>query len=88
MTRRLFVGDFCIEVGRNICHGSDSVENAEREIELVALFALGLALSLAIVKGILGCGGGGDAGRGGGLSLYRFYMPTGAGIATLSVVFT
>jgi len=27
-------GDFCIEVGRNICHGSDSVENAEREIAL------------------------------------------------------
>ena len=27
-------GDFCIEVGRNICHGSDSVENAEKEIKL------------------------------------------------------
>ena len=27
-------GDFCIEVGRNICHGSDSVESAEREIGL------------------------------------------------------
>ena len=27
-------GDYCIEVGRNICHGSDSVENAEKEIEL------------------------------------------------------
>lgn len=27
-------GDYCIEVGRNICHGSDSVENAEREIGL------------------------------------------------------
>lgn len=27
-------GDFCIEVGRNICHGSDSVENAEKEISL------------------------------------------------------
>eukprot|EP00567_Pseudictyota_dubia_P003693 CAMPEP_0197444342 /NCGR_PEP_ID=MMETSP1175-20131217/9849_1 /TAXON_ID=1003142 /ORGANISM="Triceratium dubium, Strain CCMP147" /LENGTH=196 /DNA_ID=CAMNT_0042975117 /DNA_START=130 /DNA_END=720 /DNA_ORIENTATION=+ len=27
-------GDFCIEVGRNICHGSDSVENAEKEIGL------------------------------------------------------
>ena len=27
-------GDFCIEVGRNICHGSDCVENAEREIGL------------------------------------------------------
>lgn len=27
-------GDYCLEVGRNICHGSDSVENAEREIGL------------------------------------------------------
>lgn len=27
-------GDFCIEVGRNICHGSDSVENAQKEIGL------------------------------------------------------
>jgi len=27
-------GDFCIEVGRNICHGSDSVESAENEIAL------------------------------------------------------
>ncbi len=27
-------GDFCLEVGRNICHGSDSVENAEKEIAL------------------------------------------------------
>ena len=27
-------GDFSIEVGRNICHGSDSVENAEKEIAL------------------------------------------------------
>ena len=27
-------GDFCIEVGRNICHGSDSVDNANREIGL------------------------------------------------------
>ena len=27
-------GDYCIEVGRNICHGSDSVENAEKELEL------------------------------------------------------
>lgn len=23
-------GDFCIDVGRNICHGSDSVESAEK----------------------------------------------------------
>ena len=27
-------GDFCISVGRNICHGSDSVEAANREIAL------------------------------------------------------
>ena len=27
-------GDFAIDVGRNICHGSDSVESADREIAL------------------------------------------------------
>ncbi|NXN09902.1 NDK kinase, partial [Indicator maculatus] len=27
-------GDFCIQVGRNIIHGSDSVESAETEINL------------------------------------------------------
>merc|ERR1712113_333997 len=27
-------GDLCIDMGRNICHGSDSVESAEREIAL------------------------------------------------------
>jgi nucleoside-diphosphate kinase len=27
-------GDFCIEVGRNICHGSDSVESANHEIAM------------------------------------------------------
>ncbi|CAG0903105.1 unnamed protein product [Cyprideis torosa] len=27
-------GDFCIQVGRNICHGSDSVDSANKEIEL------------------------------------------------------
>ncbi|KEG08759.1 nucleoside diphosphate kinase [Trypanosoma grayi] len=25
-------GDFAVDVGRNVCHGSDSVENAKREI--------------------------------------------------------
>ena len=25
-------GDFCIDVGRNICHGSDAVESANKEI--------------------------------------------------------
>jgi len=27
-------GDFCLITGRNICHGSDSVESADREIGL------------------------------------------------------
>ena len=27
-------GDFCQVVGRNVVHGSDSVESAEREIKL------------------------------------------------------
>merc|ERR1712183_332944 len=27
-------GDFCIDVGRNICHGSDAVESAQHEIKL------------------------------------------------------
>ncbi|XP_034947211.1 nucleoside diphosphate kinase [Chelonus insularis] len=27
-------GDFCIQVGRNIIHGSDSVESAQKEIKL------------------------------------------------------
>lgn len=27
-------GDFCIAVGRNIIHGSDSVESAKKEIDL------------------------------------------------------
>lgn len=27
-------GDFCLVVGRNICHGSDSVESANKEIAL------------------------------------------------------
>ncbi|KAK9765740.1 nucleoside diphosphate kinase Ndk1 [Basidiobolus ranarum] len=27
-------GDFCVDVGKNLCHGSDSVESAEREIGL------------------------------------------------------
>ncbi|KAJ7581070.1 nucleoside diphosphate kinase [Mycena floridula] len=27
-------GDFCLAVGRNICHGSDSVESAQKEIAL------------------------------------------------------
>lgn len=27
-------GDFCIDVGRNVVHGSDSVQSANREIAL------------------------------------------------------
>lgn len=27
-------GDYAIAVGRNVCHGSDSVENAKKEIAL------------------------------------------------------
>ena len=27
-------GDYCIDMGRNVCHGSDSAESAEREIKL------------------------------------------------------
>merc|ERR1712198_434869 len=27
-------GDYCIEVGRNICHGSDAVKSAQKEISL------------------------------------------------------
>ncbi|KAK2894048.1 hypothetical protein Q8A73_016532 [Channa argus] len=27
-------GDFCVEVGRNVIHGSDSVESAQKEISL------------------------------------------------------
>eukprot|EP00924_Labyrinthula_sp_SR-Ha-C_P009655 snap_masked-scaffold_22-processed-gene-2.11-mRNA-1 protein AED:0.43 eAED:0.43 QI:0/-1/0/1/-1/1/1/0/153 len=27
-------GDLCIDIGRNICHGSDAVETAEAEIKL------------------------------------------------------
>lgn len=27
-------GDYAIDVGRNVCHGSDSVESAKREIGL------------------------------------------------------
>ncbi len=27
-------GDFCIDIGRNICHGSDTEENAKKEMDL------------------------------------------------------
>jgi nucleoside-diphosphate kinase len=31
-------GDFCVQVGRNICHGSDAVESAEKEIDPAFIF--------------------------------------------------
>lgn len=33
-------GDYAVEVGRNICHGSDSVENAEKEVISITLVQL------------------------------------------------
>jgi nucleoside-diphosphate kinase len=27
-------GDFCLDVGRNLCHGSDAVDAAQNEIKL------------------------------------------------------
>ncbi|KAJ1982052.1 nucleoside diphosphate kinase Ndk1 [Dimargaris xerosporica] len=27
-------GDYCVDVGKNLCHGSDSLESAEKEIAL------------------------------------------------------
>ena len=33
-TRSTIRGDFAVEVGRNVIHGSDSVENGEREVAL------------------------------------------------------
>ena len=27
-------GDYALDVGRNVCHGSDSVENGQKEISL------------------------------------------------------
>ncbi len=27
-------GDYCVHIGRNICHGSDSVDSAKKEIAL------------------------------------------------------
>jgi hypothetical protein len=30
----ILTGDYAIDVGRNVCHGSDSVENAKKEIAL------------------------------------------------------
>jgi nucleoside-diphosphate kinase len=39
-------GDFALAVGRNICHGSDSVDNAEKEIKL-SVFTVYLTVMLA-----------------------------------------
>ena len=27
-------GDYCVDIGRNVCHGSDAVESAKKEIAL------------------------------------------------------
>lgn len=42
-------GDFCIDVGRNVIHGSDSVESAKRELGL--WFPEGLADNPFSIKG-------------------------------------
>ena len=39
-------GDFCLDVGKNICHGSDAVESAEKEIAL--WFPRGVKVSFCI----------------------------------------
>jgi nucleoside diphosphate kinase len=36
-------GDYALAVGRNVCHGSDSVESAHKEIKL---FVLVITISL------------------------------------------
>ena len=41
-------GDFCIDVGRNVIHGSDAVESAKREIGL--WFPEGLATNKPELK--------------------------------------
>jgi nucleoside-diphosphate kinase len=33
-TGRSILGDYALDVGRNVCHGSDSVENGKKEIAL------------------------------------------------------
>ena len=33
-------GDYALAVGRNICHGSDAVESAEKEIKLCVLLKI------------------------------------------------
>lgn len=43
-------GDFCIDVGRNVIHGSDAVESAQREIAL--WFPEGLAENKPMLKWI------------------------------------
>ena len=45
-------GDYCIDIGRNICHGSDSVETAKKEI---ALWFKEVNLTIIAVLITLGC---------------------------------
>ena len=47
-------GDFCLHVGRNICHGSDAVERAEREIAMVSIIFLVLLFLFHFLKLKLG----------------------------------
>jgi nucleoside-diphosphate kinase len=47
-------GDFCLHVGRNICHGSDAVESAEREIAMVSIIFLVLLFLFHFLKLKLG----------------------------------
>ena len=44
-------GDYALAVGRNICHGSDSVENAEKEIKLYVVLLLFGSHSIFFVGG-------------------------------------
>ncbi len=49
----MHAGDFSIEVGRNICHGSDSVDSANREIGLWCVRCV-----RSIAGGVVCVGGG------------------------------
>ena len=42
-------GDYCLAVGRNVCHGSDSVESAEKEIALLVFVLLHVLIPYLII---------------------------------------
>lgn len=53
----MHAGDFSIEVGRNICHGSDSVDSANREIGLWCVRCVrSIAGGVVCVGGVWGSG--------------------------------